>query len=615
MSQQRDLKAKGCQSKGMSQQRDGKARAYQSKGMSQQRHVKAMGCHSNGMSKQLDAKAKDATGKGCQSKIKQRDVKAKGCHSKGMSKQRDAKARACQNKEMLQQRDAKGKGCHSKRKSKQRDVTAVGCHSKGVSKQGHAKANGCQSNGMSKQWDVTAVGCHSNGMSQQRDVKAKGCQSKGMSQQRDINVMSQQLELTVPASFLQPRAFKFERCLARKLRFHIFHFHFLSDVSHESFVFTSSAFRFWGTSRTKASSSHLKLSLFEGSLAWKLRFHIFHCRFLRQVMGSLARHAFWKVSGCKNCCVLQDKTCLGRSMGKLFRPGGSGRPRLCSDHGRIGPAVELPVQASFSRLELSRFEGSLARKLRCHIFPSDVEARKLRFHIFHHLPLSDFEGCLARKLRFHIFHFEILRDVSHKSFVFTSETFTFWGMSRTKASFSHLPLSDVEDYLAQKLHFSHFPLSLFWGASHESFVLHLPISDFEGRRTKALFSHLPLSDFEGCLARKRVFTSSTFTVSGKSWEVSHGMGFGKLADARIACFAGLQDKTCLGRSMGKLFRPGGSGRCRLCSDHGRIGPAVELPARASFSRLELSKFEGSLARKLRFHIFPSDVEARKPREN
>ena len=142
-------------------------------------------------------------------------------------------------------------------------------------------------------------------------------------------------------------------------------------------------------------------------------------------MGSLARHAFWKVSGCKNCCVLQDKTCLGRSMGKLFRPGGSGRPRLCSDHGRIGPAVELPVQASFSRLELSKFEGSLARKLRCHIFPSDVEARKLRFHIFHHLPLSDFEGCLARKLRFHIFHFEILRDVSHKSFVFTSETFTF----------------------------------------------------------------------------------------------------------------------------------------------------------------------------------------------
>ena len=142
-------------------------------------------------------------------------------------------------------------------------------------------------------------------------------------------------------------------------------------------------------------------------------------------MGSLPRHAFWKVSGCKNCCVLQDKTCLGRSMGKLFRPGGSGRSRLCSDHGRVGPAVELPARASFSRLELSKFEGSLARKLRCHIFPSDVEARKLRFHIFHHLPLSDFEGCLARKLRFHIFHFEILRDVSHKSFVFTSETFTF----------------------------------------------------------------------------------------------------------------------------------------------------------------------------------------------
>ena len=57
-----------------------------------------------------------------------------------------------------------------------------------------------------------------------------------------------------------------------------------------------------------------------------------------------------------------------------------------------------------------------------------------------HLQLSDFEGSLARKLRFHICHFQILREVSHESFVFASSAFTFGGKSRTKVSFSHLTL-------------------------------------------------------------------------------------------------------------------------------------------------------------------------------
>ena len=39
--------------------------------------------------------------------------------------------------------------------------------------------------------------------------------------------------------------------LARKLSFHILIFHFLREDSHESFVFTSSTFTFWGKSRTK----------------------------------------------------------------------------------------------------------------------------------------------------------------------------------------------------------------------------------------------------------------------------------------------------------------------------------------------------------------------------
>ena len=50
----------------------------------------------------------------------------------------------------------------------------------------------------------------------------------------------------------------FEGHLARKLRFHIFNFHFMKEVSHESFDFTSST------------------SFFKASLARKLCFHIFN---------------------------------------------------------------------------------------------------------------------------------------------------------------------------------------------------------------------------------------------------------------------------------------------------------------------------------------------------
>ena len=41
--------------------------------------------------------------------------------------------------------------------------------------------------------------------------------------------------------------------------------------------------RAWGKSPRKASVSHLQLSVFERSLAPKLRFHIFHGQFLKEV--------------------------------------------------------------------------------------------------------------------------------------------------------------------------------------------------------------------------------------------------------------------------------------------------------------------------------------------
>ena len=53
-------------------------------------------------------------------------------------------------------------------------------------------------------------------------------------------------------------------------------------------------------------------------------------------------------------------------------------------------------------------------------------ARKLRFHMFPHLQLADFEGSLARKLPWHNFNLQILKE------------------TRTYASFSHLQLADFE---------------------------------------------------------------------------------------------------------------------------------------------------------------------------
>ena len=53
---------------------------------------------------------------------------------------------------------------------------------------------------------------------------------------------------------------------------------------NDGFVFTSCSCSFWGTSRTKASFSHLQHAAFERRLARKLRFHIFNLQFL-----SLAR--------------------------------------------------------------------------------------------------------------------------------------------------------------------------------------------------------------------------------------------------------------------------------------------------------------------------------------
>ena len=336
----------------------------------------------------------------------------------------------------------------------------------------------------------------------------------------------------------------FEGSLARKLRFHIFSIQILREVSHESFVFTSSAFRFWGKSRTKALFPHLPLSLLEGSLARKLRFHIFNFK----ISGKSRTKASFP-----HLPLSLFARCLARKLRfhifhlEILKE--VSHESFVFTSSTVGFWRNSRTKASFSHLQLSDFEGSLARKLR--FPPSDFEgslaqnARKLRFHIFHfqilrefshescvitswtvgiwrksrmraslsHLPPSDFEGSLARKLRFltpstvrfwgtsrtkaSVSHLplQILKEVSHKtheSFGFTSSTFRFWGNSRTKAAFSHLELLEFEGSLAWELRFYIFHLQISKEVSHESFA----------------FSHLQLSDFEGSLARNACLRDS-----------------------------------------------------------------------------------------------------------
>ena len=354
---------------------------------------------------------------------------------------------------------------------------------------------------------------------------------------------------------------KFQGSLALKLRFHIFHFHFLRDFSHESFGFTSSTFRFWRKSRTKASFSHLQLSDFEEILARKLRFHIFNSRILKEV----SHESFgFHLQILKEASHKTHESCGFTS--STFRFWGNSR-----------------TKAALSHLELLEFEGSLAWELRFHIFHLQI-SREVSHEsfAFSHLQLSNFEGRLARKLRFHIFNCRILKEVSHESFVFTSSTLGFWRKSRTKASVSHLPLQILKEV-------SH--------KTHESFGFTSSTFRFWGNsRTKAAFSHLELLEFEGSLAWELRFYIFRLQISKEVSHESFAFSHLQLSDfegslARNACLRDsactkccvLQDKTCLGRCVGKLVRRMVSKHVRLGSNHGRIGPAVELKVQASSS--------------------------------
>ena len=108
--------------------------------------------------------------------------------------------------------------------------------------------------------EVSRIG--SREISQQRDRTAKRSHSKESSQWGKSRFLR---EVSHESFVFTSSASDFEGGLAQKLRFHIFNFQILREVSHESFVFTSST------------------SDFEGGLAQNLRIHIFNFHFLKEV--------------------------------------------------------------------------------------------------------------------------------------------------------------------------------------------------------------------------------------------------------------------------------------------------------------------------------------------
>ena len=128
------------------------------------------------------------------------------------------------------------------------------------------------------------------------------------------------------------------------------------------------------------------------SLARKLRFHIFSIQFMREVS-----HRFHNF----NCHFLREVS----HEGFVF------------------------TSSSFSQLQLSHFEGSLARELRFHIFNFHFWGKFRTKASFSQLPLSSHESFVFTTWTF---------SLGKSRIDFTTSTVTFWGKSRTKAFFSHL---------------------------------------------------------------------------------------------------------------------------------------------------------------------------------
>ena len=186
---------------------------------------------------------------------------------------------------------------------------------------------------------------------------------------------------------------------------------------------------------------------------------------------------FWKIAGSRNSVFCRTKRVSEDGWGRFAAR------RLRSGLGCTGIMVgsaDRPLSGTAASGIVLHWASKFKRKIRKSCTKASFSReRKLRFHIFN---FSEFVGRLARKLCFDIFNcqffwdvshegfvftssiFLFLRDASQESFVFTSSAFRFWGMSRTKALLSHLPLSLFEGLWGSSratASFSHLPLTLF----------------------------------------------------------------------------------------------------------------------------------------------------------
>ena len=124
---------------------------------------------------------------------------------------------------------------------------------------------------------------HSKEISQQRSLTANNSHSKEISQQRlessHSKEVSQQRSLTSKKSYSKEikshskRSQEISQPCTKAL------FQFWMELSHEIVAFTSSTFKF------------------EGSLAQKLRFHIFNLPLLREVSHKMR---FWEIADARN---------------------------------------------------------------------------------------------------------------------------------------------------------------------------------------------------------------------------------------------------------------------------------------------------------------------------
>ena len=199
-----------------------------------------------------------------------------------------------------------------------------------------------------------------------------------------------------------------------------------------------------------------------GELRWAGWAKIFNLQFLRDVSRKMR---FWEVADARNRVFCSKKRASengwGRSAARRVRDG-----------------------LGFARIILNRPHiGAVGSGFICATLKS-----------------CSFEGCLERRVRFQSFNFQFLRDVSYESLVLTTSTFSFWGMSRTKASFSRAQLSVFEGCLARKLSFHKLNFQFLRDASHESFVFTTSAFSLWVRsRAKTSFSQLQLPELKEVL--------------------------------------------------------------------------------------------------------------------